>query len=311
VSVSGVEKSLGGRKLFEDVNFVLSPGTKLGLLGPNGSGKSTLIRILSGDLEPDAGKVVRADGLRVIVFDQSRQQVDKKVTLREALSPRGDLLVYRDKPLQVSGWAKRFLFRTDQLDLPVGDLSGGEQARILVAQLMLQPADVLILDEPTNDLDIASLEVLEESLEDFPGALVLVTHDRFMLERLSTELIALDGQGGATPYASLTQWEEAQTSKAAEQVADPPRKAEVAKTRTAPAAKPRLTWNEQRELERMEGKIEEAEAELKGLQEAMADPTVAADHTKMHDVCRRADEAQQRVNALYERWDELEQKTMT
>jgi ATP-binding cassette subfamily F protein uup len=121
-------------------------------------------------------------------------QLDKAATLREALvPPRGRRVVYRDKPVHVSGWARRFLFRTEQLDLPVGSLSGGEQARILVAQLMLQPADVLILDEPTNDLDIASLEVLEDSLADFPGALVLVTHDRFMLERLSTELLALDG----------------------------------------------------------------------------------------------------------------------
>src|SRR6185503_5864350 len=129
----------------------------------------------------------------------------------QALAPRGgDMVVYRDKSVHVAGWARRFLFHTDQLDLPVGSLSGGEQARILVAQLMLQPADVLILDEPTNDLDIPSLEVLEESLSDFPGALVLVTHDRFLLDRVSTILLALDDNGQGLFYADYTQWETAQ-----------------------------------------------------------------------------------------------------
>jgi ATP-binding cassette subfamily F protein uup len=312
ISAKGVSKSLGGRTLFHDVNFVLSPGTKLGLLGPNGSGKSTLIRILTGQIEPDSGAVVRADGLRVILFDQNRAQLDKSATLRQALAPRGgDMVVYRDKPVHVAGWARRFLFHTDQLDLPVGSLSGGEQARILVAQLMLQPADVLILDEPTNDLDIPSLEVLEESLSDFPGALVLVTHDRYMLERLSTELLALDGEGGASTYASLDQWESAQEARAARAVAEARAKnATGAKPQAAaaPAKKLRLTWNEQRELEGIEAKILDAESELELLQQAMADPVVSADHAKMRDICTRADAAQQLVTSLYARWQELEAK---
>ena len=129
--------------------------------------------------------------------------------------------------MHVSAWAQRFLFRTEQLDMPVGDLSGGEQARVLIARLMLQPADLLILDEPTNDLDIPSLEVLEESLPDFPGALVLVTHDRFMLDRVSTELLALDGKGRRRSFASYSQWQDARDAaeeaarQAARQAAKP------------------------------------------------------------------------------------------
>ncbi len=198
LSAKDVKKEMGGRLLFDHLNMVLSPGTRLGLLGRNGSGKSTLIRLLSGQLQPDSGEVWLAEGLRVVVFDQSRRQLDRNLTLRQAISLNGtDTVVYRDQGMHITAWARQFLFRAEQLDMPVSNLSGGEQSRVLIARLVQQPADLLILDEPTNDLDIPSLEVLEESLSDFPGALLLVTHDRFMLDRVSTELLALDGQGGA------------------------------------------------------------------------------------------------------------------
>jgi ABC transport system ATP-binding/permease protein len=298
-----VAKSIGGRSLFEHINLVLSPGMKLGLLGPNGSGKSTLIRLLAGELGADAGEVWRAEGLRVVRFDQGRRQLDRSKTLRQALSPMGETLVYRGSPMHVSGWAKRFLFRTEQLDMPVGDLSGGEQSRVLIANLMLQPADLLILDEPTNDLDIPSLEVLEESLADFPGALVLVTHDRFMLDRVSTEILALDGKGSARPFASLDQWQaakdEQEQREAAAAKAAPPKPA-------APAAKKKLTWNEQRELEGMEEKILVAEEDLHAQQQRMEDPAVLSDYVKLREACTKVDEAQKLVQSLYERWQELE-----
>ena len=171
--------------------------------------------------------------------------------------------------MHVTAWAKRFLFRADQLDLPVGELSGGEQARVLIARLMLQPADVLILDEPTNDLDIATLDVLETSLEQFPGAIVLVTHDRYLLDRVSTEILALDGKGNAKMYAELAQWEAARETDAATADGDRAMKTAPLPSRSRkPAAKKRLTWNEQRELEGMEAAILAAETRVESLQAA-------------------------------------------
>jgi ATP-binding cassette subfamily F protein uup len=302
-----VSKAMG-RTLFEHLNLVLSPGMKLGLLGANGSGKSTLIRLLTGQVEPDSGSVWRADGLRVVLFEQARRQLDRSLTLRRALFPSGDNMGYRGSPMHVSGWAKRFLFRQEQLDMTVGELSGGEQSRVLIANMMLVPADLLILDEPTNDLDIPSLEVLEESLADFPGALVLVTHDRFMLDRISTEILTLDGRGGAHPYASVSQWqtakEEAEEREAAEA------KAAQSKPQPKPvAAGPkRLTWNEQRELEQMEERILTAEEDLHANQQLMEDPAVLDDHVRLRDVCSKVDAAQKLVQTLYERWQELESR---
>lgn len=311
IAVRGVGKRLGGRELFRDVAFTLAPGTKLGLLGPNGSGKSTLIRLLTGELAPDAGEVRRADALRVVVFDQHREQLDPRQDLRHALAPNGETVVFSGRAMHVSGWARRFLFGVDQLEMPVGELSGGEQARVLIARLMLRPADVLVLDEPTNDLDIPTLEVLESSLDEFPGALVLVTHDRYLLERVSTELLALDGRGHANAYASLAQWERAheaaegaEAARAAAQRAGlrpaPP------EPRAAAGAKKRLTWGEQREFDGMEAAIEAAEGEVESLRARVADPAVAADHVKLRDACAQLGRAQQEVERLYTRWADLE-----
>src|SRR5262249_21318678 len=200
------------RTLFRDLTFTLGPGTSLGLTGLNGTGKTTLLRMLNGELEPDSGTIERAAALRTVYFDQTREQLDPAHTLREALGAHGDTVTFRDRPIHVAGWAKRFLFDSSQLDRPVGSLSGGEQARALIARLMLQPADLLLLDEPTNDLDIPTLEVLEDSLLEFPGALVLVTHDRYLLESVSTVVLALDGQGGAEYFADYAQWESARGS---------------------------------------------------------------------------------------------------
>lgn len=302
-----VSKTLGDRRLVEHLNVVLSPGMKLGLLGRNGSGKSTLIRMMAGQLSPDSGEVWRADGLKIVLFDQNRQQLDPSQTLREALCPSGQTVSFQGNSMHVSGFARKFLFSTEQLDLPVGQLSGGEQARVLIARLMLMPADLLILDEPTNDLDIDSLEVLEESLAEFPGALVLVTHDRFMLDRISTELLSLDGRGGSGRYADLSQWQTAQEISSKEANASP-----SAKSSAPPAPKPtgpkKLTYMEQRELEQMEAKIMEAEEALHALQRQMEDPAVLKDRNKLHEVCIQVDAAQKNVGALYKRWEELESR---
>ncbi|MGI4790300.1 MAG: ABC-F family ATP-binding cassette domain-containing protein [Janthinobacterium lividum] len=293
-------KTLGGRTLFSKTSLTLAPGTRLGLIGPNGSGKTTLIKLLTGEISPDAGTIKRAEGLRIVLFDQARQQLDKTLSLRDALSPNSDTVTYRGNPMHVSGWAKRFLFKTEQLSTPIRVLSGGEQARILIARLMLQPADVLILDEPTNDLDIPTLEVLEDSLLSFPGALVLVTHDRYLLDRVSTDLLALDGKGGSAHFTGLDQWEAAQ--KPTPVIAAPVR------PKAAPAAPNRLSTSERRELSQIEAKIEAADEAVAALERQLEDPAVASDATRLHDVWTALPIARDEVTALYVRWTELEDK---
>src|SRR5262249_26837372 len=190
------------------------PGPRHRPRGPGRPHRPPRLRPADGTLPPDAGEGERADGLRLGRFAKPRAGPDPDQPLRRALSPEGDTVFVHDRPVHVAAWAKRFLFRPEQLDLPVGRLSGGEQARILVARLMRDPADGLLLARPTNDPDLPPLEVLEDSLAEFPGGLVLVTHDRLMLDRVSTVIVALDGEGGAETFADYAQWEAARAARA-------------------------------------------------------------------------------------------------
>jgi len=304
----GLTRSYDGRAIVRDLDLVLTPGLRLGLLGANGSGKTTLLRLLAGLEPPDAGTVERADNLQVILFDQQRSRLDPSVSLERTLAPFGDAVVFRGREVHVAGWAKRFLFRPEQLTTPVGRLSGGEQARIVIAKLMLEPADVLLLDEPTNDLDIPTLEVLEESLLEFPGALVLVTHDRYLLDRVSTRLLALDGRGGATAYADYAQWERGRRLEA-ERAVLAANRAKPRPTRAVVPDKPkRLSYREQQEWDQMEARILEAEQRLEECSHAAADPVVASDHAALGQRVAALTTAQARVEALYARWAELEAK---
>lgn len=305
VAVKKVSKSAGDKLLFCDVSFVLSPKAALGLLGPNGSGKSTLLKMLKGDLQPDAGTIDRAPELRIAWFEQNRASLDKSMPLRKALAPHGDKLFFQGQEIHVSGYARRFLFDTIQLDQPIGNLSGGEQSRVLVAKMMLEPADVLLLDEPTNDLDIPTLEVLEESLESFPGAIVVVTHDRFLLDRLCTDILALDGEGNASMYADLSQWEATQNAPKA---AAKPSPVQEKRENKPPPGLRRLTYMEQREWEQIESKIMSAEELLHAAQKEMDDPSVLADRNKLNAACQKVEAAQNQVQKLYARWEELDAK---
>ncbi|HYW45741.1 MAG TPA: ATP-binding cassette domain-containing protein [Bryobacteraceae bacterium] len=305
VSAEAIGKEMGGRTLFRGLTFTLSPGTRLGLLGLNGTGKTTLLRILAGELAPDAGCVEFAPALRTVYFDQAREHLDPDQTLRHGLGAHGDTVIFRDRPIHVAGWAKRFRFDSGHLDRPISSLSGGEQARVLIARLMLQPADVLLLDEPTNDLDIPTLEVLEESLTEFPGALVLVTHDRYLLDRVCNLMVGLDGQGGALLYADYWQWE--QSRQAVEQTR---REKPAAAPRPASApAKKKLSYLEAREWEQMEAAILDAEQELDAIRAEMQLPEAVSDGARLHACYERLKSAEARVEALYTRWAELEAKT--
>ena len=303
VVARGLTKSRGGRRLVSDLDLVITPGTRVGLIGPNGSGKTTLLNVLAGTLPADAGEVEHAEALRVVRFEQERGGLDPVQTLRRALAPEGDTVTWQGRSVHVASWAKRFLFRPEQLEVPVGRLSGGEQARILVARLMLEPADLLILDEPTNDLDIPTLEVLEDSLAEFEGGLVLVTHDRFMLERVSTVILALDGQGGTATFADYAQWEAPRGAAGPA----PRRIVERVPERERPRPK-RLGYREQREWDGMEQAILDAEGALESCRREMEDPAVASESTALEQRVAALEAARAEVDRLYARWAELETK---
>ena len=298
----GLTKSFDGRPVIAGVDIVITPGTRVGLIGPNGSGKTTLLDMLAGTLAPDAGDIERADNLRVVRFEQERGGLDPTQSLRRALAPEGDTVTWQGRSVHIASWARRFLFRPEQLELPVARLSGGEQARILIARLMREPADVLILDEPTNDLDIPTLEVLEEALAEFEGALVLVTHDRFMLERVSTVILALDGTGAAATFADYAQWE------AARSAVEPPRKAADRAPQRERVRSKRLGYLEQREWDGMEQAIVDAEGTLQLAQQAVDNPAIASDPVALQEGFAALEAARAEVDRLYARWAELEAK---
>ncbi|MGB9233594.1 MAG: ABC-F family ATP-binding cassette domain-containing protein [Terriglobales bacterium] len=315
-----VDRKTGGRTLFENLNFIVTAGMRVGLVGPNGSGKTTLLHLLQGDLAPTSGEIRRADRLRIVYFDQ-RRTLDPDVTLRRALAPDGDSVIYRDRVIHVAGWAARFLFTGEQLGQPVGRLSGGERARVLVAQLMLQPADILLLDEPTNDLDIPTLEILEESLLDFPGSLVLVTHDRYMLDRIATVVLGLNGQGEAARFADYPQWEawqkqvrqstsaasrgEMQSSSTANQRATSAEK--LSASGNSPAKK-KLSYMEAREYAGIEQRIADAEQQVQTHRAELEDPANATDAARLQSAQAALEAAQHDLDVLYKRWAELEEK---
>jgi ATP-binding cassette subfamily F protein uup len=300
--------SIGGKPIVTDLDLRLGPGQRLGLLGPNGSGKTTLLKLLAGEFKPQRGTVVHADRLRIVAFEQHRESLDPQATLRRSLAPAGDAVVYQDRSVHIVSWAKRFLFRPEQLDLPVSRLSGGEQARLLIARLMLQPADLLILDEPTNDLDIPTLDVLEESLLEFSGALVLVTHDRWLLDRVSTTLLALDGQGHAEWFADYAQWEAAQVRKGSyRESSDQSLRTEAEAGATASSKKRKgLSYRDQREWDRIEQTILKAEETLAVCQAAVNDPAIVSDAEALRTRYAELETAQAEVDRLYARWAALE-----
>ncbi|MCC6589187.1 MAG: ABC-F family ATP-binding cassette domain-containing protein [Bryobacterales bacterium] len=305
IETESVTYRIGERTVFQDVNLKLSPGTRLGVVGANGSGKTTFLRLLLGEREPTSGSIFRAENVKMVYFDQHREQLDLDKPLKRALAEHGDSVIYNGRALHVAGWAKRFLFRSEQLEVALSRLSGGERARVLIARLMLQPADVLLLDEPTNDLDIPTLEVLEESLLEFPGALVLVTHDRFLLDRVATVVLGIEADGTATLYADYAQWQQAQQERQPTKTAKPAKEPAPV---TASPSKKKLSYLEAREWESIESRIASAEATLEEMKELMHAPEVVTDAKRLHEVYEEMLKAQADVDALYERWAELEAK---
>jgi ATP-binding cassette subfamily F protein uup len=306
VELENLQYGFAGHTLFSGLNFVLTAGMRIGLVGPNGSGKTTLLRLLRGEIEPLDGSIKRATALRTVYFDQNRI-LEPDVTLRRALAPDSDSVIYQDRVIHVASWAARFLFTGDQLNQPVGRLSGGERARVLIARLMLEPADLLLLDEPTNDLDIPTLEILEEALMEFRGALVLVTHDRYMLDRVCTTVLGLDGRGDAERFADYSQWE------AWQQVDRQPQqdlKSAPQQDKQGPAPRKKLSYLEAREFAGIEERVTAAEERLAKERDLVEDPAVATDAARLQEALHAMEQAQSVLDGLYARWAELEAKTL-
>ncbi len=309
VELKEVRFRYGQRLILDRTDFTVVAGMRIGLVGANGSGKTTILRLIRGEIEPDAGEIVRAPSLRVVYFDQNRP-LDPNLTLRRTLAPEGDSVVYQGRTIHVASWADRFLFPAEQLNQPVGRLSGGERARVLIAGLMLQPADVLLLDEPTNDLDIPTLEILEEALLEFGGALVLVTHDRYLLDRVSTIIWGLNGQGCAESFASYSQWEAWQAERSISRCdrSGAARPSDSTDRKAAPSKK-KLSYLEQREFDGIEERITAAERELAEWRSLLADSAVLRDSQRLQEAYQSAQQAQAVIEDLYNRWAELDQKS--
>jgi ATP-binding cassette subfamily F protein uup len=329
IDVVGISKAFGERTLFKDISLTLGPGMRLGLTGPNGSGKSTLLKILQSKLAPDQGTVTTAEQLKVVYYDQHRETLPEGLTLKRALAADSDYVQIRDQKVHVAGYAKSFGFRTEQLDTQVSRLSGGERARLLLGRLLQLPADVLILDEPTNDLDINTLEVLEDNLLEFPGAVILVTHDRYLMDRVSTGILGLDGNGGHGFFADYRQYEIHQRTRDISSGIDgSDKESNNSESKTGfkslstaasivtdqDSSKPKrvgtkkLSYMEQREWDSMETQILEAEETLHLAQAKTQDPGISSSAAKLQEACMAADTAQATVDRLYARWAELEAK---
>lgn len=307
LAAKNLTKSINNRKLINGLDLTLSPGMRLGIVGANGTGKTTLLKLLAGEIAPDMGTIKYADGLKIVYFDQQRAKLPTDISLRRAFAPDGERVNFQGQSIHVNSWANRFLFPKDQLDLPVSQLSGGEKARVLIARLMLQTADVLLLDEPTNDLDIPTLETLESSLQEFTGAVVLITHDRRMLENVCQGVIGLGEELGTTQiYSDLEQWERAKTPakdklSAKEKTASPP-------LPQSPKKKTGLSYLERKELDQMEQRIAEAEKAIETLHCRVDELSASSDRDGFNKACEELGTAQHNLETLFSRWQELESK---
>lgn len=311
IHLEGVTKSWGDRLVFNNVGFTLGPGMRLGVAGVNGSGKTTLLKVITKETGFDRGKLEHADQLKIAYFDQKRAALESagfssEATVQNILAPDSDGVVFRGRTIHVASYARTFLFSSEDLAKPYSKLSGGEKARVHIAKFLLEPADVLILDEPTNDLDLPTLEALEAALTDFPGAVILVTHDRFLLDRVATGILGLH-RDGVGFYADVAQWEAARKSR---DIRSRDRTPTSLTTNNSVNRKQqvRLSYMEQREWDLMEGKILAAEERLASAQAQADDPGIASSPGQAAAAFSELEAAQADVDRLYARWSELEAK---
>jgi ATP-binding cassette subfamily F protein uup len=309
--LENVDKAFAGRKILDDVSLRVMRGDRVGLLGPNGAGKTTLIRLIVGTLEPDAGRIRRGTNLQVAYFDQLREQLDAEKTLAETVSPGSDWIEIGGQRKHVTSYLGDFLFPTRRANAPIRMLSGGERNRLLLARLFARPANVLVLDEPTNDLDIDSLELLENMLQDYAGTLLLVSHDRTFLDNVVTQTVAAEGGGRWREYVGgYTDWLRQRPQPRAAAPRSPTPAAPTPILAASAAPKRKLSYKEQRELESLPAEIEALEAEQQQLTQKMGTPDyhrVAPDEMRRDG--ERAVELESLIAERTERWIALEDRT--
>jgi ABC transport system ATP-binding/permease protein len=311
IEARGISVRYGARTVFADLDVLVGPGTRLGLLGPNGCGKSTLLRVLTGALAPTTGQVSRVDGLELAFFEQDRAALDPARSVADTVCPDGDFVQFRGARVHRHGYLERFLFRSEQMSQPVGRLSGGEQSRLLVAQLMLRPASVLVLDEPTNDLDLPTLALLEDALTSFDGAVLLVTHDRYFLDQVATQILGFHTkpgeEGRVTAFTGLDQWEEWHRTQAVSPSARARAAASsAAAATTTPPPPKKLSFALQREWDGIEALIMGAESKASALEAELGSPAIVSDAARLVALAGEATTARAEVDRLYARWAELE-----
>jgi ATP-binding cassette subfamily F protein uup len=320
IEATGVSHAFGDTPIVRDFDLTVMRGDRVGFVGPNGVGKTTLIRILMGEIAPDAGRVRLGTNLVPAVFDQTRAQLDPEATLWDSLttdrdmrvSGQSDQVMVRGAPRHVVGYLKDFLFDERQVRAPVRSLSGGEKARLLLARIMARESNLLVLDEPTNDLDVETLDLLQELLDDYDGTVLLISHDRDFLDRVVTTTVAMEGRGRATVYAGG--WTDYQAQKPdaeapAGPAAKPKARAETAARPERPAAKPALSFTERHRLEELPAEMERLTAEIAKLESFLADPTLfETAPLKFQKATEALVDRQEALAAAEEEWLELAEK---
>jgi ATP-binding cassette subfamily F protein uup len=317
-----ISKSFGGAPVVRAFSTRIMRGDRVGLIGPNGAGKTTLLRLLLGELEPDAGEVRRGVNLAAAYYDQQREQLDPEATVFDTVGEGNSTVTINGRTRHVNGYLADFLFPPERARSPVKALSGGERNRLLLARLFTRPANVLILDEPTNDLDLESLELLEAQLAEFSGTLLLVSHDRQFLDNAVTSTLVFEGGGRVAEYVGgyqdwLRQRADPRSMTAGAGSASPPgprqqprpEKAAAETRRDAPARR-RLTFNEQREFTALPGRIDALEAEIGRLEETIAGPEFYKEGAaEIARILARAEEARRELDEAYARWIDLEPRS--
>jgi ATP-binding cassette subfamily F protein uup len=302
----GMPEAGGDKRVVEDFSTRIMRGDKIGLIGPNGSGKTTLLKLILGEIEPDSGKIRRGTKQEVAYFDQFRAALDEEATLADTIAPGSDFVEIGDSRKHVISYLGDFLFPPERARSPVKSLSGGERNRLLLARLFSRPANVMVLDEPTNDLDIETLELLEALLQDYTGTLFLVSHDRAFLDNVVTQSIAFEGDGRWKEYAGgYSDWQRARTGQSVPYPDSPPRRDNAMPT----AKRAKLSFKESRELEELPTKLEALEQEQKDLAARLADPALYKDRSMdVRALNARHDEIEAELTGLLARWEALEAK---